>query len=70
MAFVSTATAKVLAAELPKLNESESRILYPASLKASNDLGMGYYAQFFWIKMKFEAPPVADELLVVWMIYY
>jgi hypothetical protein len=47
MAFVSTATAKVLAAELPKLNENDSRILYPASLKASNDLGMGYYAQFF-----------------------
>jgi hypothetical protein len=23
---------------------------------------MGYYAQFFWIKMKFEAPPVADEI--------
>jgi len=37
----SKATAKVLAAELPKLNENDSRILYPASLKASNDLETG-----------------------------
>jgi hypothetical protein len=34
------ANAKVLAAELPKHNERDSQVLYPASLKASNDLGM------------------------------
>lgn len=62
---MSTATAKVLAAELPKLNENDSYVLYPASLKASNDLGMGHYVQFLCIKLKFEAPPVADEILVV-----
>jgi uroporphyrinogen-III synthase len=36
----SKANAKVLAAELPKHNERDSQVLYPASLKASNDLGM------------------------------
>jgi hypothetical protein len=34
------ANAKVLAAELPKHDERDSQVLYPASLKASNDLGM------------------------------
>jgi uroporphyrinogen-III synthase len=36
----SKANAKVLAAELPKHDERDSQVLYPASLKASNDLGM------------------------------
>jgi hypothetical protein len=34
------ANAKILAAELPKHDEGVSQVLYPASLKASNDLGM------------------------------
>ncbi|KAH8974761.1 hypothetical protein BDL97_01G118300 [Sphagnum fallax] len=37
----SKAYAKVLAAELPKQDERDSRVLYPASLKASNDLETG-----------------------------
>ncbi|CAM6020447.1 unnamed protein product [Sphagnum balticum] len=37
----SKANAKVLAAELPKHDERDSQVLYPASLKASNDLETG-----------------------------
>lgn len=39
MVFGFAATAKVLAAELPKLSGGNSHVLYPASVKASNDLG-------------------------------
>jgi len=38
---MSTATAKVLASELPKIGDGENHVLYPASLKAGDDLGMG-----------------------------
>lgn len=37
----SKATAKVLASELPKLNDGNNRVLYPASLKAGDDLETG-----------------------------
>ncbi|ONK64474.1 uncharacterized protein A4U43_C07F26450 [Asparagus officinalis] len=37
----SKATGKVLAAELPKDGHSSCRVLYPASVKASNDLEEG-----------------------------
>lgn len=37
----SKATAKVLASELPKLCDGDNRVLYPASLKAGDDLEIG-----------------------------
>jgi uroporphyrinogen-III synthase len=37
----SKATAKVLASELPKIGDGENHVLYPASLKAGDDLATG-----------------------------
>lgn len=42
---VPTATAKVLASELPKIGDGDNHVLYPASLKAGDDLGMIPQAQ-------------------------
>lgn len=41
--FVTSATSKVLASELPKHGDRKCRVLYPASAKASNEIGMYYF---------------------------
>jgi hypothetical protein len=38
--FIVSATGKVLASELPEKVGKRSSVLYPASLKAGNDIGV------------------------------
>lgn len=38
--FLPAATGKVLASELPKNGNEKCTVLYPASAKASNEIGM------------------------------
>lgn len=45
----SKATAKVLASELPKIGDGDNHVLYPASLKAGDDLATGLTERGFLV---------------------